>query len=424
MSELKAMSKDELIAMQQEFLKEYNNYKDMGLQLNMSRGKPGAKQLDLSNGLLDGVKDYHALNNLDVRNYGVLDGLTEAKIIFSDLLDVPTENIIIGGNSALNLIYDTFARLYLFGTLGEKPWFKLPKVKILCPVPGYDRHFSICQEFGAEMINIPMNDDGPDMDMVEKLVKDDPTIKGIMCVPLYANPGGNIYSDEVIERLAKMETAAKDFRIFYDNAYAIHHIYKENKIANIFEFAKKYNTENRIYMYFSTSKVAFPGSGIAMIAASADNVEEIKRRMSIQTIGYNKLNQLAFVRFFKNAENVKNHMRKHAAILKPKFDMVFEILEENFAESKICSWSKPEGGYFITLYTENGCAKEIVRLAKEAGVVVTNAGAMYPYSNNPDDNCIRLAPSYPYMEELKVAMEVIASCVKLVTVQKYIENAK
>ena len=214
MSELKAMSKDELIAMQQEFLKEYNNYKDMGLQLNMSRGKPGAKQLDLSNGLLDGVKDYHALNNLDVRNYGVLDGLTEAKIIFSDLLDVPTENIIIGGNSALNLIYDTFARLYLFGTLGEKPWFKLPKVKILCPVPGYDRHFSICQEFGAEMINIPMNDDGPDMDMVEKLVKDDPTIKGIMCVPLYANPGGNIYSEEVIERLAKMETAAKDFRIF------------------------------------------------------------------------------------------------------------------------------------------------------------------------------------------------------------------
>ncbi len=420
MAELYAMSKDELTTKREEYLKEYNNYKEMGLKLNMSRGKPGAKQLDLSNELLEGVHDYHALNNLDVRNYGVLDGLPELKRIFSDLLDVPMEDIIIGGNSALNLIYDTFARLFLFGTLGNTPWGKLDKVKIICLVPGYDRHFAICEEFGTELISVPLNDDGPDMDMVEKIVSEDESVKGIMCVPMYSNPSGIVYSDEVIERLAKMKTAAKDFRIFYDNAYAVHHIYKENKLANIFELAKKYGNEDRIYMYFSTSKVAFPGSGVSMICASPKNVEEIKKRMSIQTIGYNKLNQLSCVKFFKNAENIKNHMKKHAAILKPKFDIVFEILENNFNDNKICKWSKPDGGYFITLYTYKGCAKEVVRLAKEAGVIVTNAGATHPYGNNPDDDCIRLAPSYPYMEELKVAMEVIASCVKLATVEKLI----
>lgn len=421
MAELKSMSREELLAKYDEYLKEYANYKEMGLKLDMSRGKPGSKQLDLSNEMLGGIKDFHALNNLDVRNYGVLDGLPEAKRIFSDLLDIPMENIIIGGNSALNMIYDTFCRLFIFGTMGNTPWCKLPKVKFLCPVPGYDRHFSICEEFGVEMIPVQMDENGPNMDIVEKLAAEDEAIKGIFCVPMYSNPDGIIYSDETVERLAKMKTAAADFRIFWDNAYAIHHIYKENTLANIFELAKKYDNQDRIYMYFSTSKVTFPGSGIAIIAASPNNIEEIKKRMSVQTIGHNKLNQLSFVRFFRNAENIKNHMKKHAAILKPKFDMVFEILEKEVGKTGVCSWSKPEGGYFITLYTLDGCAKEVVRLAKEAGVVVTSAGATHPYKNNPKDNCIRLAPSYPYMEELKVAMEVIASCVKLATVKKLLE---
>lgn len=272
------------------------------------------------------------------------------------------------------------------------------------------------------MISVPLNDDGPDMDLVEKIALEDDSVKGIICVPLYSNPSGIVYSDEVIERLAKMKTAAPDFCIFWDNAYAIHHIYKENKIANIFKLSKKYGTEDRICMYFSTSKVTFPGSGIAIIAASDKTILEIKNRMSIQTIGYNKVNQLAFVKFFKNAENVKNHMKKHASILKPRFDMVCEILEKEFGSDGICRWAKPDGGYFIVLYTPDGCAKETVRLAKEAGVVVTGAGASHPYKNDPLDNCIRLAPSYPYLEELKTAMEVISLCVKLAYAKKILND--
>ncbi len=422
MSELKSMSKDELMLKRGEYLKEYNNYKEMGLKLDMSRGKPGAKQLDISNELLNGPKDFHTAGNLDVRNYGVLAGLPETREIFSQIFNIPSKNIIIGGNSALNLIYDTFARVYLFGALGSTPWVRLPKVKILCPVPGYDRHFSICEEFGAEMICVPLKGDGPDMDMVEKLAAEDEAVKGIICVPLYSNPTGEIYSDEVIDRLVKMKTAASDFRIFWDNAYAIHHIYKENSIANIFEYAEKYGTQDRIYMFFSTSKVTFPGSGVAIIAASDKNTEEIMKRMSIQTIGYDKVTQLSFAKFFKNAENVKNHMKKHAAILKPKFDTVIEILEKNFGDNKICRWLKPDGGYFVTIYTCEGCAKEIVRLAKEAGVVLTEAGATHPYHFNPKDDCFRLAPTYPYSEELKTAMEVIVACIKLATADKLLEK--
>lgn len=422
MADLKSMPKDEIMAKRSEYLKAYENYKGMGLKLDISRGKPGAKQLDISNELLNGPKDYHTAGNFDVRNYGILEGLPETREIFSQIFNIPPKNIIIGGNSALNLIYDTFARLYLFGTLGGTPWGKLDKVKILCPVPGYDRHFSICEEFGAEMIPIPLNDSGPDMDMVEKLAGEDEAVKGIICVPMYSNPTGEIYSDETVKRFAKMKTAAEDFRIFWDNAYAIHHIYKENKLANIFEYAEKYDTKDRVYMFFSTSKVTFPGSGVAIIAASDRNTEEIMKRMSIQTIGYDKVTQLSFAKFFKNAENVKNHMKKHAAIIKPKFDMVIEILENNFSENKICRWIKPDGGYFVTVYTCEGCAKEIVRLAKEAGVILTDAGATHPYHFNPKDDCFRLAPTYPYLEELKTAMEVIAVCINLATANKLLEN--
>ena len=422
MTELKSMSKDELTALHNKYLKEYNNYRDMKLNLDMSRGKPGAKQLDLSNDILKGLDDYHSANNFDARNYGILDGLPETKKIFSDLLDIPEESIIIGGNSALNLIYDTFVRLCLFGTLGSTPWLKLPKVKILCPVPGYDRHFSICEELGLDMIPVPFKNDDLDMDIIEKLAAEDETIKGIICVPMYSNPTGAVYSDSTVERRAKIKTAASDFRIFWDNAYAVHHIYKENKLADIFKLAEKYENEDRIYMFFSTSKITFPGSGVSLISASKNNIEEIKKRMSIQTIGYDKINQLSFVKFFKNADNIMKHMEKHASILRPKFDMVIEILEREFKENKMCRWLKPDGGYFITLFTYEGCAKETVKLAKEAGVIVTNAGATHPYNNNPKDDCIRIAPSYPYMEELKTAMEVISSCVKVATTAKLLEQ--
>jgi len=414
MIDLNSISKSQLSDEYNRCLKKYNDYKNMSLKLDMSRGKPGAKQLDLSNELLNGVGDYHAADNFDVRNYGILEGLPETRKLFGELLNVDPDNIIIGGNSSLKLFYDTFVSLFLFGTLGSVPWIKLPKVKIICPVPGYDRHFSICEEFGIEMISVPLYDDGPDMDMVEKIVAEDNAVKGIICVPLYSNPSGIVYSDETVERLAKMKTAAEDFRIFWDNAYAIHHIYRERKIADIFALSEKYGNPDRVYMYSSTSKITYPGSGIAVIAASSKrSIAEVKKRMSIQTIGYNKVSQLSLVKFFKNAENVKEHMRKHAAILRPKFDMVFEILEREFGENGICSWTKPDGGYFIVLYTPDGCAKETVRLAKEAGVVVTGAGASHPYKKDPNDNCIRLAPSYPYLEELKVAMEVICLCVKL-----------
>lgn len=422
MSDLKNASKDELLSAQSAFQKKYNDYKAMNLSLDMSRGKPSPDQLDISNGLLKGIENYKTSSNTDIRNYGVLDGLPEVKKLFSELLDISEKNIIIGGNSALNLIYDTFVRNFLFGTLGNKPWCKLPKIKFLCPVPGYDRHFAICEEFGIEMISIPMNEDGPDMDMVEKLVETDDTIKGLMCVPLYSNPDGTCYSEETAERLAKMKTAATDFCIFWDNAYGVHHVYSEEKLPNIFKIAEKYGTQDRIYYFFSTSKINFPGSGIAFIAASDNNIKEIKRRISIQTIGYNKINQLNVLEFFKTADGIKKHMQKHAEILKPKFDTVLDCLEKELGNSGICHWTKPKGGYFIALYTLDGCAKRTVQLAKEVGVVLTEAGATHPYKNNPNDNCIRLAPTYPKINELKNAIEIVCVCAKIACIEKLLEN--
>ncbi len=417
------MSKAELLSLQSELLEKYNRIKANKIQLDMSRGKPAPAQLNLSNGILTmPIDNYINKDGNDVRNYGILDGISECRELFSKLLDIPVNNIIIGGNSSLNLIYDAFTRLYIFGSLGSTPWGKLDKVKILCPVPGYDRHFAICEELGFEMINIPMTENGPDMDMVERLAAQDESIKGILCVPLYTNPDGICYSDEVVDRLAKMPAAAEDFKIFWDNAYAVHHVYEEVKQLNIFEACNKYGTADRILYFFSTSKVTFPGSGVALVASGDRYIEDIRRRFGKQTIGYNKLNQLRTYNFFRTPEGIKAHMKKLGDMLKEKFDIVLDTLESEFKGTGALNWHKPMGGYFISVYTMDGCAKETVRLAKEAGLTLTNAGASYPYGNDPHDSNIRLAPSYPDCEELKSAMELFCICAKLAAVNKLLEN--
>lgn len=411
-------SKEKLLEEKALLEKTYEGYVSQHLKLDMSRGKPAGTQLDINNDILNTLETYITEDGLDARNYGVLDGIPEAKKLFSDLLGLREEQIIIGGNSSLNLMYDMFVRLFLFGTRGNTPWSKLDKVKFLCPSPGYDRHFAICEDLGIEMITVPMHEDGPDMDYVEHLVKNDDTIKGIWCVPLYSNPQGICYSDETVERLARMETAANDFRIFWDNAYGVHHIYEEKQLKDIFEAAEVCGNEDRVYYFFSTSKITFPGAGVALMAASKANVDEIKKHMSIQTIGHDKLNQLRTVNYFKDAEGVKAHMKRLGNELRPKFDMVLTTLDNEFAGTGLLSWSKPNGGYFITVDTLEGCAKETVALAKKAGVTLTGAGATFPYGNDTKDQNIRLAPTYPTIEELKVAIELFCVCVKLAGVNK------
>lgn len=422
MPDITKFSKKELFDLKSELEKQYKNHSDKELNLDMSRGKPSIEQLDISNELLNKLDSYIAENGIDARNYGVLDGLLEVRKLFSDLLDIPKEKIIIGGNSSLNLIYDTLTRLYIFGSLNNTPWGKLEKVKILCPCPGYDRHFAICEKLGYEMIPIPLLENGPDMDMIEKLVSEDEFIKGILCIPLYSNPDGTCYSDEVVTRIASMKTAAKDFKIFWDNAYGVHHIYSTEKIQDIFKTCEKYGTEDRIYYFFSTSKITFPGSGVALIAASEKIVEETKKHMAIQTIGYDKLNQLRLLKYFKTAENIKNHMKLHAEKLKPKFDIVLNKLDEQFKDTNILKWKKPKGGYFISVDTIDGCAKETVRLAKEAGVNLTDAGSCFPYKKDIKNSNIRIAPSYPTINELKEAIEILCICIKLAAVNKLLEN--
>lgn len=416
-------SADELLKAQQELISEYDRLKSCNLSLDMSRGKPAAAQLDLSNGILTLQLDsYINCEGNDVRNYGILTGIKECRHLFAELLDIKEDNIIIGGNSSLNLIYDAIARYFMFGKLGSTPWSKLDKVKVLCPVPGYDRHFAICEEFGFEMINIPMDNNGPDMDMVEKLVKEDDSIKLMLCVPLYSNPSGVCYSDEVVERLAKMETAAEDFTIIWDNAYGIHHVYSETKLANIFELAGRYGNADRILYFFSTSKITFPGSGVALIASGDKAIAEIKRRFGIMTIGYNKINQIRTYSFFKTPEGMMEHMKKLGAMLREKFDIVLNKLDEEFGDNDLLTWTKPGGGYFISVDTLQGCAKETVRLAKECGLILTDAGATYPYKKDPNDSNIRIAPSYPTVEELEKAIEVFCVCVKLAAVNKLLKE--
>lgn len=387
----------------------------------MSRGKPAPSQLDLSNGLLKTMDTYITADGTDARNYGIGDGIPECKKLFADLLGLQPQQIIMGGNSSLSMMFDTLASMCLFGTGGSTPWhyyrFQGTPVKFLCPAPGYDRHFRICQELGIGMIPVPLTSEGPDMEMVASLAKKDPLIKGIWCVPLHSNPEGICYSDQVVDQLASMETAADDFRIFWDNAYGIHHIYEKVELMNILEACERHHHPDRAYYFFSTSKITFPGTGLALIASNSSNVAEIKRHMSAQIISYDKINQLRHVQYFQTPENILSHMDRLAQELRPKFDLVLSKLENQFGGTGLASWSTPKGGYFISLYTPPGCAKRTVALAKEAGVTLTDAGATYPYGKDEADRNIRIAPSYPTLEELDAAMDIFILCIKIAALE-------
>ena len=429
MKKYKDMSKDELLTLKAALLEEYKEEQAKGLSLNMARGKPGFSQLALSMGMLDEINsssDMRTLLGNDTRNYGDLDGIGECRQLMADMMEVKKENIIVYGNSSLNVMYDTVSRSMTHGVNGSTPWCKLDKVKFLCPVPGYDRHFKITEFFGIEMINVPMTPQGPDMDMVEKLVSEDASIKGIWCVPKYSNPQGYTYSAETVERFAHLKPAAPDFRIYWDNAYSIHHLYDDNQdfLVEILEACAKAGNPDLVYKFTSTSKVSFPGSGIAAVAASKANLEDFRSYMQIQTIGHDKLNQLRHVKFFKNIDGLHEHMRKHAAILRPKFEMVLNTLDRELGGLGIGEWTKPHGGYFISFDSMEGCAKAIVAKAKEAGVVLTGAGATYPYGKDPKDSNIRIAPSFPTPEDLGKAAEVFVLCVKLTSVEKLLATVR
>ena len=427
MTAYKDLSKEELLELKSSLEAQFEEVKAKGLKLDMSRGKPSADQLNLSMGMMDTLTsgvDLTCEEGVDCRNYGVLDGIAEAKQLLADMMEVPKDNIVIFGNSSLNVMYDTIARSMTHGVMGSTPWAKLDKVKFLCPVPGYDRHFAITEHFGIEMINVPMTSTGPDMDMVEKLVSSDPAIKGIWCVPKYSNPQGITYSDETVFRFANLKPAAEDFRIFWDNAYCVHHLYedKQDYLIEILMECKKAGNPDMVYKFSSTSKISFPGSGIAAVAASDANLNDIRSTMRVQTIGHDKVNQLRHVRFFKDIHGIVEHMKKHADILRPKFEAVLEVLERELGGLEIGSWIAPRGGYFISFDALDGCAKAIVAKAKEAGVVMTGAGATFPYGKDPHDSNIRIAPSYPTPEELAVAAEVFVLSVKLASVDKILET--
>ncbi len=420
MPTLQELTKEELKQILVRCETEYNAYKAQHLQLDMSRGKPGPDQLDITAALLDTpIGDlYKAQNGFDTRNYGLLDGIPEAKQLFADLLGVSADNVLVGGNSSLNLMYDYISQAYTHGVGGNTPWGQQGDVKFLCPVPGYDRHFAITERFGITMIPVAMTEEGPDMDAVEALVAD-PTVKGMWCVPMYSNPDGITYSDETVRRLAKLCPAAPDFRIMWDNAYFIHHLTDEHdSLLNLYTEAAKYQNENMVVMFASTSKITFPGAGVAALVASPANLAEIKSRLTIETIGYDKINMLRHVRFFKNADAVYEHMKLHAAILAPKFNLVLDTLEKRLGGLGIADWHKPNGGYFVSVNLLSGCAAETVRLLKEAGVVITPAGATFPYHRDPNDANLRLAPSYPPLGELQIAIELFCICAQIACIKK------
>ena len=420
-------NKEELVAEKARLEQEFAEVKAKGLNLNISRGKPAAAQLDLTEGMLTVLsknEDTFAEDGTDCRNYGVLTGIPEARKLIGDICEVPAKNVFVYGNASLTIMFDTVARSFLKGVAGCTPWNKLDKVKFLCPVPGYDRHFGVTEYFGVEMINVPMTPEGPDMDMVEKLVAEDDAIKGIWCVPKYSNPQGYTYSDETVRRFANLKPAAKDFRIFWDNAYGIHHLYedKQDYLTEILMECKKAGNPDMVYKFSSTSKISFPGSGIAALAASEANLKDVRNMMKVQTIGHDKVNQLRHVRFFKNIHGIVEHMKKHADILRPKFEAVLDVLERELGGLEIGSWIAPHGGYFISFDAMEGCAKAIVAKAKEAGLVMTGAGATFPYGKDPHDSNIRIAPSYPTPEELSVAAEIFVLSVKLVSIDKLLGN--
>ena len=420
------MSKEELKELKETLMQKHRDFCAKGLNLDMSRGKPSKEQLELSMPMFDVLTSESRIESrsgVDLRNYGVLDGIDEAKELIAAMMGTKPEHVIIYGNASLNIMYDCINRSFVHGVVGETPWCKLDKVKFLCPVPGYDRHFAITEYFGVEMINIPMTEDGPDMDLVEQYVNSDPAVKGIWCVPKYSNPTGTSYSDETVRRFARLKPAAKDFRIYWDNAYCVHHMYEDERdeILDIISECENAGNPDIVYEFCSTSKVTFSGSGISGFAASPTNLEDVKKQLSIQTIGFDKINQLRHVKFLKDLDGVNAHMMKHAAILRPKFEMILEKFDNELTETG-SSWIRPHGGYFIAFYAPEGTAKSIIAKAKEAGVVMTGAGAPFPYKKDPKDSVIRIAPTLPPVEELKLATEVFINCVKLATVEKLLEE--
>lgn len=423
------LSNEELQALKKQLSAQYKDFQTKDLKLDMSRGKPSVEQLDLSMGMMDvlsGDSDLTCEDGTDCRNYGVLTGIGEAKELIGDMMEVSPDNIIIYGNSSLNVMFDTVARSVTHGVMGNTPWCRLDKVKFLCPVPGYDRHFGITEYFGIEMIQIPMLETGPDMDMVEKLVSEDESVKGIWCVPKYSNPTGNSYSDETVRRFARLKPAAHDFRIYWDNAYGMHHLYDHDQdhLIEILAECKRAGNPDLVYKFSSTSKISFPGSGIAAIATSRNNLEDIQKQLKYQTIGHDKVNQLRHVRFFGGIHGMVEHMRLHADSLRPKFECVIGILEKELSGLEIGNWSNPKGGYFISFDSMDGCAKAIVAKCKKAGMVMTAAGATYPYGKDPRDRNIRIAPSYPPVRDLQIAMELFVLCVKLVSIDKILADRK
>ena len=427
MKSYKSMSQEELSTLLEELKKEYIDAKGKGLNLNMARGKPSKAQLDLSMDVLDALTSKGSAiteSGIDTRNYGDMTGIPEAKKLMADVMGTDPQNVIVFGNASLPIMYDTVARSYCFGVNGSTPWCKLDKVKWLCPVPGYDRHFAITEQFGIEMITIPMNSDGPDMELVKKYVEEDETVKGIWCVPKYSNPTGITFSDSVVRAFASLKPAAEDFRIFWDNAYAVHDLYddKKDELLDILSECALNGNEDMVYEFCSTSKVSFAGAGIAAMATSEKNRKWVESTMTIQTIGYDKMNQLRHVRYFQDIDGLKAHMKKHADMLRPKFEAVLNCFESELDGLDIATWTEPKGGYFISFDAMEGCAKEIVAKCKEAGVTLTGAGATYPYKKDPKDSNIRIAPSFPTPEEMELAAKVLVRCVKLVTVEHLLQN--
>lgn len=426
MKTYREMSREELLALREKLNQEYSEAKAKGLSLNMARGKPATSQLDMTMDFMDTLTSHSDMmteTGIDTRNYGELTGIPEAKRLMGEMLGVPADNVIVCGNSSLTIMYDAVSSSVTHGVLGNTPWCKLDKVKFLCPAPGYDRHFAITGFFGIEMIAVPMTPQGPDMDIVEELVQKDEAVKGIWCVPKYSNPQGYTYSDETVKRFARLKPAAKDFRIYWDNAYAIHDLYENggDHLLEILSECEKAGNPDMVYEFCSTSKITFAGAGIGAIASSTANLEAMKRFLTIQTIGYDKVNQLRHVRYFKNLDGMREHMKKQAALIRPKFEAVLAVLDRELSGAGIGTWTKPNGGYFISFDAMEGCAKAIVAKCKEAGVVLTGAGATFPYGKDPKDSNIRIAPSFPTPQEMAQATDLFVLCVKLVSVEKLLE---
>lgn len=425
MKSYKEYSKEELNKELKVLEEKLEEYRSLNLSLNMKRGVPCKEQIDLSMGMMDVLysrADFRCEDGIDCRTYGILEGIPECRRLLGEIIELPPENIIIFGNSSLNVMYNCLTHAMTKGVMGNTPWRKLDKIKWLCPVPGYDRHFAMLEYFGIEMINIPMHEDGPDMDMIEDLVSKDDSIKGIWCVPKYSNPSGVSYSKEVVYRFANLKPKAKDFRIYWDNAYSVHHLYedKQDFVPELIKACEECGNPDIVYKFTSTSKISFPGSGIAALASSKNNLEDIKSQMAIQTIGYDKVNQLRHVRFFKNLDGINAHMKKHAAILRPKFELVESILDHNFKDTDLIKFTKPLGGYFISLECNYHVAKEVVKKCEELGVLLTPAGSSFPYHNDPNNSNIRLAPSFPSLDELEIATKVLSDVVKYCSIKAII----